>query len=111
VTAAAHTAAADRIEAEANLHGRGCDLAFREQFGEMLPHVARLRADFEFDIDPGVEINSIERALQCVLGRRKAVAARSIGAREDDGESCRAVFEIVQCLHWRWPHLDDRPAA
>ena len=82
---------------------------------EMLPHVARLRADFEFDVDPGVEIDTIEYALQRVLRGRKTVSPRCIGSCEDNGETGRTVLQIVQrlrigdgCIRMVHP-LHDRP--
>ena len=58
----------------------------------------RLWTGVKIERDAGVEMNAVERARDCLLGRRQTVAVSADGAGEDNGEAVRTVFEVVQRL-------------
>ncbi len=97
-TGSPHRAGADGIEAETDIAGRGRDALALDIVGEVGRGHAGLRADLEFDRDPGIEQNAVEYLVDGVRGRLQSIPGRTVSSRKHQRQSGGAVLEIGQRL-------------
>ena len=91
-------AGADRIEAEADIAGRGIEAFALHIFGDVNRGHPRLRTDLKFDRYPGIDENAVENFLDRFRRRLQTKAMGAVGAGEHQRQPGGAVFQIVQRL-------------
>ena len=87
---------AERIDAEANIGGFWPDAASLDERSDKAWRILPLRAQFQFDRDPSIEMYAVECPAQRRLGRRDAEAVRAGRAGKDQREAGGTVFQFME---------------
>src|SRR5258706_979625 len=97
-TGSRNRAGADRVETETDMAGRSRKTFALHIFGDVYRSHPRLRAELEFESDPGLDENAVESLLDRLRCRLEAETMSAVVASEYQRQPAGAVFEIVQRL-------------
>ena len=89
---------AQRIEAETNTDGTGCETPRLDQRGEQSRGILRRTAEVEIDGDAGIEMNIVERRADRGAASRQRVTVIADRALKHEGDAVGAVVQIVEDL-------------